>query len=1702
MAIGLGVLLVCGSAFAVLRIAFDGPGLADKIASLLNKRMRGRIEIGSIDWPVSALKTAITGGWIPVEIHDVKVWDDCALQGGATPDPEAIRTSDPNEDCTPDDRPDPDPHSRRKPRKLLISAPYLTAELDAHALMFGKHDFVFRHIWVHGGEALLEQTNEPYPLHAYNRTIVSIVTAFYPRMKAGFRAGIYADSPPPVFDLRDIHLEHLNVTVHVSPYAAGKGHIGYDLTARVEDVNVDATPSERTAHSYLYVDATDPLVAKLYVRLALHGAHGWLRIRDEGPRASFHIPGGHAPPGPWAAGRSADYQIALSDIAVDRLAQLPIDWSRMDDVARTLELDLTAHTLPCHGAPGGGATLHVSGEIDGYWDRPYDGRWNLALDATNLGPTLRSCVKSTLGGDHLGGRIALTGPFVVLPKITLDLHDLDIDVPISAKQDPLRLTLAQVSGDIDLVNDQGSIDKTTALVQGGKEPGEVMLSASFGVRPTNARASIDITKPIDIGRFLPPALATSAGRFLAGKLTASGDVDQGFALSDFDLSLGTKPGEAAIRVHQGRIFTKNDFGTIQIQKVAVEARKSHAVFDGWVDTQQLLAHVRIEGVFPDLDAWLQRFNLPVFAKSAGGGTITIDGPLRSPTVGVRTNLTGVPCLDTLRLDATIAHGVATIEHVSSASLGGQLDGKGSIALGDVPLVQRFHLDGKRLDGSKVCGLGGTLRGTIDTLALDLRQTPLVKDRSLWDWLSYFQVYLQAQHLHVLGDAYSDVAACIDRPDDDRLCRPRKQSVDADDLAACKEAKAQAGGFCAVATARRDLGGRLDATIASLAGQAGVSASGRRRRRVPAHLAGSIALDSVPMTILDQWIGKGRVGGLFSALLHLSGTREAPQASGAIALLRAWFADGFIGDSQLEVSPVEVGKLPGGGSATGVFVHGTALAGQLAISAAIGTSAPYPVDIAISGRRVEVDQFVDLAQKLHLREPVQAWASGTLTLHTELAPRDGKRARPEAWIELTELEGILDHRGPDGRRLPLRFALVPGANGRYAMSLHVTPATIELACRNPAKPLGREPCPAELDTPAGIVAIEGSASATTMHLHATGQLDLARLQTLLENQVDQISGVLGLEGDITGTVDHPTYAIALTVEHTVSVRPAGGDSDLQVLGPEHEDGDPKKPIVPGALVKLANGSIGFNSFTIKVKDPRKTEQGELHVTGALALDGLHPVSWGVLIDGKIAGKMLLAVLPGWVSQASGLATIDGSLVLSGKGRLPHVEGTISFEPQAGQPAAPLTFSLRGLRREITMLHGSFDIHTTSDLSYVLKVDEDDPPITASIDGEGRLEHVTGSIVVRDGLPTQASIQLDANNVPFHTTDNTLDLTLAARNIGLDLDGGIWHARGDIALVSGEYKRNFEITDVIKPTPPTVAPAKPFWDEYPSIGNADLHLALEVRRFAVNDNVAQIEMSGPRILITGTPRDPRLSGSIRVQRGTFKIPGTRAQFTETSGSIDFAENDKASNPSLNVTSDAPDYIDLSGQTHRIDLKITGTLEQPNWDLSTSTGYNKSQTLALLFLGRNPEQLRRSLGDQALGTDPMRVDPTTNPSTGFADQIVKDLAGDWVTGLIGQSLTKLLPVDVLRFEIGFGSVGIHLEKNVFTNARTVGEYEQTIRGYTVDVHGEVKLPIHLLHVITGDRVTVQAGYLQKTFSDPADQAQNFTDGHISAVYRLFIP
>jgi hypothetical protein len=1698
LVVGLAGLLFLGGAIVALRVALNGPPLGATVAGILNQKMRGRIEIGTIEWPSADMTMIVTGGWLPITAHGVRVWDDCALSVGVDrTNPDSLRLGDPNTECAKDDQ--VPPGSGKKPRKLLLSTDKITAEIDVHALLFGNHDFVFRHLVVDGGEALIEQTTEPYPLHAYDRTIVSIVTAFYPRMKAGFRAGIYADAPPPIFELRDIHVAHLGLTAHMSPYGmSDPSRAGYTFTLRIEDVNMDAGAAPRD-DSYLYFNATDPLIPKFYFHLALTGGHAAVRIFDEGPRSSFRIPdrpndavaaGGDARPTYPPPGRDEPWgTILLDDVELPRLAQLPTAWAARDFVAPTLEVDLRAHS---HA----GASLILAGELANYFEGPYDGRWNFTVDVKNLGPTLHE-LKHSLGGDDLSGRITLTGPYVAKPRVGLDLQNLDVAIPLS-KTDPLQLTLAEVHGAIDLVNDQGFIEKTRAVVKarGGTRPsGEVDLSATFGVKPTFANAAIDIVKPIDLARFLGASQATlgaTVGTYVSGSLHAVGDLNTSFGLQDLNLWLGRTPSEHTTHIHHGAIIATDYFDQVTIRPDAddrpltINAGQTRAELSGKIVPREQTLDLRVQFESPDLATWLARLEAPAIATSARNGVLRIRGPFTRPRLeDGRVDLGGVPTIDALSLDQVgLAGGVLDVGRIASTGLGGTLGGDAQVRLGGGAFVEHLRLAGANLNAAKLPGLGAIATGTIDRVDLALHG-PVAGRRAAIDWLDLVTATVRADHLALRGDGYSDVALCVNRPDDGRACRPRGDR--GDDVATCADARHR-GGACAVATATRDAGGTLDLTLAKVPPVAGRGPDGKPREP-GAHLAGSFTLADLPLSILTRLglVGPDVVGGELSTSLRLGGRPTAPSATGPLTLLRGWAMGAFLGDSQLAVEPT---TLTGG--AAGLALRGTALGGRVALRATLGTAAPFPLEVELSARRLELDPFVDLGKLAGLPDAIRGWASGRITLRTELAPRGAPH--PEAWVELDELVAVVDHRAADGRLTPLRFAAVDqslgnsaagdggggasgGANGpRPAVSLHVTRDSLALACRVPGAPGGQVPCSAALATPAGVITLAGSASAKEIGLSATGALDLALIAPLLDAYFDDASGRLIIDGAIGGTLAAPTYEAGIQLDD-VRLRPVGQETVVRA---------------PTGLVKLANGSLGFTQVRLRVDDTYLGEAAELVIGGGVRLHGLTPVSWGVLIDGKLAGKMLLAAAPKDVSQATGVATIDETITLSGNGPRPTIAGALRFDR-----AAPLIIIPRAVRRELTLLGGTISVDTSfASGQPVYEVTLDD--LAGSIDGEGSLHKIRGTIDLKGAQVADADVTLDADNLPFRIP-GTLDLNVSGSNLHILLASPTepLELEGNVTIVNGTYQRNFDLAAAVTPQAPTGGPSVPFWETYPALGNASLNLGLDVRRFAIANNIMTVDMTGPNLEIRGTPRDPRLSGSIVVQRGEFRIPGSRAKFTRTSGSLDFSESQKfpSYTPTINVTSEA-DFRDPSGQDHIITALVTGTYANLQWDLHTSTGYNKAQTLSLLFLGQSPDQLRRSLGDQSLGADPTRQDPSTNPTAGPADQIVKDVAGQWVSLLLGDSLKEISGLDVLRFEIGFGSVGVHGEKKLLENLKFLGDYETTLRGSTINVRGEFRSPVKL----GGSPITVQGGYLNKTFNSEAEQ--DVQDWQAKLVYRLFIP
>jgi hypothetical protein len=99
--------------------------------------------------------------------------------------------------------------------------------------------------------------------------------------------------------------------------------------------------------------------------------------------------------------------------------------------------------------------------------------------------------------------------------------------------------------------------------------------------------------------------------------------------------------------------------------------------------------------------------------------------------------------------------------------------------------------------------------------------------------------------------------------------------------------------------------------------------------------------------------------------------------------------------------------------------------------------------------------------------------------------------------------------------------------------------------------------------------------------------------------------------------------------------------------------------------------------------------------------------------------------------------------------------------------------------------------------------------------------------------------------------------------------------------------------------------------------------------------------------------------------------------------------------------------------------------------------------------------------------------------------------VSDLLENSLTRVTGLDVLRLDVGFGSIGLRAEKKPpgLENMNLLGNYEQTIRGNTINVRAELKTPY---------RISVQGGYLGKNFNDPAEQ--DITDYSAKMVFRIF--
>ena len=1009
----------------------------------------------------------------------------------------------------------------------------------------------------------------------------------------------------------------------------------------------------------------------------------------------------------------------------------------------------------------------------------------------------------------------------------------------------------------------------------------------------------------------------------------------------------------------------------------------------------------------------------------------IDGSVDRPEAHGELALGGVPYLDDLDTKFRYGDQRLNIDDAESHSIG-EVKAKGSIDLHGAPRADHVTVSGRGIDLGRVAGMGTMIGGKADV--------DVVASGPLDQHLRVDAV-ARSDDVTVLGQRGKKLRACYNHDPASAVCQEAVALAGADAKQCVEDTRK--GGRCLIVGVEREGGG---------------TASIVARTDAHDHLGGHVAIDQLPLDAIATMAGKGQLpaGGQAALSIDLGGTLKAPSAEGTLGLLRTWVYGAFLGDQSFQIRPASsddpVAECAEGphdaAAASGKFaLCGTLQDGRVVIAAVLGTSGTMPIHARVDLRRVEVDPFIDIAAMIGAPLELRAWTSGTITVDTELARADAPLSMQ---LELPELAMVVANDDDAGRPSPLVIGIKDG-----------TPLSVHFDGK--AFTLGR---PVTFVTPAGELTLAGRATPDALDLGVVGDLDLGELSPLLATWFDDVQGKASVDAQIKGSFTVPLITAKLAVTDLL-LRPLGQDTQLAVakaeldLTPEH--------------------GLAVNPFDVVVSDPSSGERATLSVHGGLQLDGVTPKSWGVIVDGELSGKMLQAFAPEQLAQASGIAELHLDATKRASSPM-SINGDLAFDTKR-----PFVLMPRGLRRELILTGGEISF-----TEKAVKLEK----VQGSIDDEGLISNLSGTLTLRDGKLAVAHVSLDADGIPFRVP-HELDLVIGASPLKVDWDedrddngDGIPDLliHGNVAIVQGRYEKDFNFGDLLLPESSGGA-STPVWDAYPVLGAAQLGIDIDARSLKVTDNIADIELAG-HVTLIGTPKDPRLDGEIRILRGTFSPGFTRVSFTRTTGSASFNHTGRFpdESPILNVTSETENYRDTAGQDHVVVLSLSGSLSHLTWDLTTKEGLNKAETLALIVTGRAPEDVTRRSND-ILSTDTSNV-PTTTDSGGAADQVIKDVAGNAISLLVGDPLHNVHLLDVERLEVGPGSIGFHGERKV-SNANVVGDVEQTVRGRTVDVRVEIKSTLGM---------ALQLGYLNKNYDDPAEQ--DVKDFAAKLTYRIVVP
>lgn len=472
-----------------------------------------------------------------------------------------------------------------------------------------------------------------------------------------------------------------------------------------------------------------------------------------------------------------------------------------------------------------------------------------------------------------------------------------------------------------------------------------------------------------------------------------------------------------------------------------------------------------------------------------------------------------------------------------------------------------------------------------------------------------------------------------------------------------------------------------------------------------------------------------------------------------------------------------------------------------------------------------------------------------------------------------------------------------------------------------------------------------------------RLDLSQLALIAPRTAPRINGRLNLAIDLAGRITAPQMTVNMTSDH-VTIEQTTIDS-LCISG------------------RYDQQMISFQESGFKIGT------GRIHLAGTLpiqltadnqpqvALDSLKLVTYADDLD----IGWLKSLFPSFIGL-TGKASFE--LAMTGSVHQPTFNGSLRLN-QGGLNWPDITPAIGNLSADLRCQDNRILIHRF-----------------AGELGRGTF-YLTGGLDIDRLQPTNIHLSLLLHQINLKSP-SLFSLGIERGELHLTSTDHQFRLQGQMQLAETKYIQDVRprVRDFLTRVPYRSAePRNQFFDQ----------LVLDViiqgqENVWIDNNLAKIQLSA-NLNLSGTANQPNLAGRIMVHKGYVLYLDRKFKITQ--GVIDFNDPERI-NPliQLTATCSLTDYQTGPEKRYEIMLKLTGSLDKPNVELSASPALDRADIIALLTVGRT----RRDLFPTAVNSQRESLQEVM-----FSR--FKEITSQRLAGITEQKLSETLALDNIAIE-----------------------------------------------------------------------------------------